>query len=203
MPGLRNLQHFENLDIAQLTASRCEPLIGFEVPGLPACRSHNEYVLDQIGRIRPQIVVLHGTGISYPQSAPAWDRTIRALKELGIPRIVVLSPMPVWRRMLPAQFVTYFTRHHQMLPERSSDLVFKRWDEVDMRQRLERLGAIFISGWEALCDATGCLTKIGTGAHNLTAFDTQHLTAAGSVYLINAIRSELTGAPTERKAPSQ
>jgi len=199
-PGLRSLQATENFDFAQLTASQCEPLVAFDVPGSPLCRKDNEDVLSQIEDLRPQVVILHGSGSSYPASIPGWERTIRSLKRLGIPKIVVLSPVPIWRRKLPDQFVSYFAKHRQMLPERSSDLVFRKWDEVDMRERVEGLAAKFISGWDAFCDGRGCLTKTGPEAKDLTASDVQHLTAAGSVYLATSIRTDLMSLKGEASA---
>jgi len=60
-----------------------------------------------------------------------------------------------------------------------------------MRKRIEKLGSTFISSWDVLCNAQGCLTRVGANPTDLVANDSQHLTAAGSIYLLNAVRTQL------------
>jgi hypothetical protein len=64
-----------------------------------------------------------------------------------------------------------------------------------MRARLEPLGTEFISASDILCNAAGCLTRIGDAAGDLTASDQVHLTEKGSVFLIGTIIDRLLGAP--------
>ena len=191
MPGLRELQKSTGLGIAQLTASQCEPLLAMDIVGSPRCRKHNDEVLSAIKTLQPDVVLLHGSGSSYPDSIPGIERTISALRQAGVPKVVVLSPAPVWRRGLPGQVVHHFLKHREMIPNRSSDLVFRKWDEADMRKRIEKLGSTFISSWDVLCNEQGCLTKVGANPTDLVANDSQHLTAAGSIYLLNAVRTQL------------
>jgi hypothetical protein len=49
--------------------------------------------------------------------------------------------------------------------------------------------------WDALCNADGCLTRIGDSAKYISASDQVHLTEKGSEFLIHAIIDRLLGEP--------
>ena len=49
------------------------------------------------------------------------------------------------------------------------------------------LGAEFISAWDTMCNADGCLTRIGDTAKDISASDQVHLTEKASVFLIQSI----------------
>jgi hypothetical protein len=56
-----------------------------------------------------------------------------------------------------------------------------------MREKLEPVGAEFISAWETMCNASGCLTRIGETAADISSSDQVHLTEKGSVFLVKSI----------------
>jgi hypothetical protein len=62
-----------------------------------------------------------------------------------------------------------------------------------MRAKLVPLGAEYISAWDAMCNADGCLTRIGDTAGDIAVSDQVHLTEKGSVFLIHAIIGRLLG----------
>jgi hypothetical protein len=55
------------------------------------------------------------------------------------------------------------------------------------------LGAEFISVPDVMCNADGCLTRIGNTASDISATDQVHLTEKGSVYLIQSIIDRVLG----------
>ena len=74
-------------------------------PGTPNCRANNDKVLALARQIKPDIVLLHGT----------WERhldnvaeTVTALKKHTDARVVVLGPVPGWKRGLPNEVLRYF-----------------------------------------------------------------------------------------------
>jgi hypothetical protein len=86
----------------------------------------------------------------------------------------------------------YFMLHRALIPQHSPASPPTAYDAV-MRARIEPLGAEFISASDVLCNAQGCLTRIGDAAADLTASDQVHLTEKGSVYLIEAIIDRVLG----------
>jgi hypothetical protein len=186
IPGLRKAQETRDFGIAQLTSSSCIPALNADIPSTPNCRAINDKVLSLAREIRPDVVVLHGT----------WERhldnvaeTVVALKQIGV-RVVVLGPVPFWRRGLPNEVMRYFMLHHRLISERYDGAAPGGYDAV-MREKLVPLGAEFISARDALCSAEGCLTRVGRSASDIIASDQVHLTEKGSVFLIESIIDRL------------
>ncbi|MGR9461847.1 hypothetical protein [Rhizobium leguminosarum] len=60
--------------------------------------------------------------------------------------------------------------------------------DKDLRKRAEMMKVEDFSAFDVLCNREGCLTRVGDGHDDLIAWDYGHLTLAGSIYLMNAIR---------------
>jgi hypothetical protein len=188
IPGLRKAQETRDFGIAQLTSSSCIPALNVDIPGNPNCRAINQEVLSLAHAIRPDIVVLHGTWEKHLDNVA---ETVVALKQIGA-RVVVLGPVPFWRRGLPNEVMRYFMLHQKLIPQRY-DGAMTNWYDAVMRARLTPLGAEFISAWDALCNASGCLARVGDSAADISASDQVHLTEKGSAYLIAAVIDRLLG----------
>jgi peptidoglycan/LPS O-acetylase OafA/YrhL len=186
IPGLRKAQETRNFGIAQLTSSSCIPALNADISGTPNCRAINDKVLSLAREIRPDVVVLHGTWEKHLDNVA---ETVVALKQIGV-RVVVLGPVPFWRRGLPNEVMRYFMLHHRLISERYDGAAPGGYDAV-MREKLAPLGAEFISARDALCSAEGCLTRVGRGAGDIIASDQVHLTEKGSVFLIESIIDRL------------
>ena len=183
LPGLRKAQETHDFGIAQFTSSSCVPALNTDVAGVPNCRAINDKILSIARDLQPDIVLLHST----------WDRyldgvaeTVKALKQQTKARIIVLGSVPWWKRGLPNEVLRYYMLHHRLIPERSTRA------EADssgarLRAKLVPLGAEFISVWDTLCNAEGCLTRIGDTAKDLSASDQVHLTEKASVFLVQSI----------------
>jgi hypothetical protein len=191
MPGLRKAQETRGFGIAQFTSSSCIPALNTDVAGEPHCRAINDKVLSLAREIRPDIVLLHST----------WDRyldgvagTVAALRKQTGARIVVLGSVPWWKRGLPNEVLRYFLLHHRLIPERSSRAEPDR-SGAALREKLVPSGAEFISVWDVMCNADGCLTRIGDTPEDITASDQVHLTEKGSAFLIQSIIDEVLGQP--------
>jgi peptidoglycan/LPS O-acetylase OafA/YrhL len=197
LPGLRKAQETRSFGIAQFTSSSCIPALNADVAGTPNCRAINDKILSLVREVRPDVVLLHST----------WDRyldnvaeTVVALKKHTNARIVVLGSVPWWKRGLPNEVMRYFMLHHGLIPERS-DRAEADKSGATLRAKLVPLGAEYVSVWDALCNADGCLTRIGDSARDISASDQVHLTEKGSEFLIEAIIDRLLGeaAPTSGK----
>ena len=87
--------------------------------------------------------------------------------------------------------------HHVLIPVRSSQRVYQLWNDAQMRPAVVEMGAEYISAWDAMCDADGCLTRLGEKPQDIVASDVHHLTESGSKFLIESIRDKIVplGAP--------
>ena len=64
-----------------------------------------------------------------------------------------------------------------------------------MRAFSGSVGVDYISARQPLCNADGCLTRVGPAASDVVTSDTVHLTDSGSVFLIKAIQGDLFKRP--------
>ena len=197
MPGLRQLQLERNFGLAQFNANSCGPWLGVNVPGNPNCQHINDDVLGIVSRARPDVVVLHARGSTRPEDIAGLQETILALHALSIPRIIVLGPVPVWKRGLPNEVLRYFVMHHALIPALSSQRVYQTWDDAQMRSTIIKVGAEYISAWDVMCNADGCLTRLGEKPEDIVASDQHHLTESGSTFLVQSIKDKIVpeGAP--------
>jgi hypothetical protein len=196
MPGLRKAEETRDFGIAQFTASSCVPALNTDVAGEPNCRAINDRILARIRELKPDIVLLHST----------WDRyldgvaeTVAALKQQTHARIIVLGSVPWWKRGLPNEVLRYFMLHHALIPQRSTRAEADK-SAATLRAKLVPLGAEFISVWDVMCNADGCLTRIGDSAADISASDQVHLTEKGSVFLVQSIIDQVLGGQAARSS---
>jgi len=199
LPGLRKAQETRDFGIAQFTSSSCIPALNAEIAATPNCRAINDEILARARAIKPDIVLLHGPADRYLDNVA---ETVAALKKQTTARVVVLGPVPTWRRGLPNEVLRYFMLHHRLIPERSSDAVSSNWPDALLRAKLVPLGAEYISVWDAMCNADGCLTRTGDKASDISASDQVHFTEKGSMFLVQSIIDEVLRGRTPR-SPSE
>jgi len=196
LTGLRKARESNDFGIAQFTANSCIPALNTDEAGVPNCRAINDKILSLARDLQPDIVLLHST----------WDRyldgvaeTVVALKKQTKARIIVLGSVPWWKRGLPNEVLRYFMLHHQLIPERS-DRAAADSSGARLRKELVPLGAEFISVWDTLCNADGCLARIGDTARDISASDQVHLTDKGSDFLVQSIIGTVLHGQSQRSS---
>jgi hypothetical protein len=190
-PGLKALSKSIPFGLSQFTASGCHPLISYIEPYRRYCEPINDFVFEQIKRLQHDIVILASR---WEGEISKFDYTIAKLKEAKINRIVVLGPLPRWgARGLPNNIIDYYYEYmpHRLMPQRTHFRSYGAELDAGIHQKAVAAGAEYISAWEVLCNAEGCLTRIGDNKSDITAHDYAHLTVAGSIFLVNAIKSRL------------
>jgi peptidoglycan/LPS O-acetylase OafA/YrhL len=184
-PGLKKAQETIPFRLAHFAAPGCAPILAANVN----CDAVNDLVFGFLKSSHPETVLLHAM----------WDRnnnldqlgeTIRQLKALNIPRIVILGPVPLWKRTLPHSLVNYFRFRH-LIAERIASGVSGAGSDEQMQAFSRAAGVEYISAWRALCDAEGCLTRVGPTANDVVTTDIVHLSDAGSKFLVETIEGSL------------
>ncbi len=197
MPGLRKAQQSRDFGLAQLTASSCIPALDVDMSAAPGCRANNDRVLALARRIRPDIVLLHGT---WEKHLDHVAETVAALKQQTAAKVVVLGPVPAWRRGLPNEVLRYYLLHHRLIPARWNDGGSTDAYDAVMREALVPKGAEYISAREVLCNEEGCLTRLGDEASDIAASDQVHLTEKASVFLVQSIIDQILLPRTPRSS---
>lgn len=207
-PGLKSLQSELSFGLAELTASACPPAIGFVHPQRPFCKGANDEVVRKIEELKPEIVALHSTWMfDLASLEPMLQQTVTRLREAGVKRVVIIGLVPSWRgRSLPQNLVDYYMKDpsHPLLPARTKFRLFPSGDQNDKLKAIAgRLKVQFISPLDLMCDPAGCLARVGDSPSDLTAFDTGHLTVPGSIYLAQAMKSQLLPTISGTEKPVQ
>ncbi|HEV7491341.1 MAG TPA: acyltransferase family protein, partial [Rhodanobacteraceae bacterium] len=103
-PGLNAVLN-KAVALSQFTRDRCLPALGV---ASTICQQSNAWVIAQIARMKPQTVILYAAWTHYQVDwhAPTAARaalfaTIEALHKVGVGKIVVIGPAPVWKGGLP------------------------------------------------------------------------------------------------------
>ena len=116
--------------------------------------------------------------------------TILKLKALDVPRIVILGPMPVWKRTLPHSLVNYYRFRHVIADSIATGMSGPQGDQR-MQAIAKASGVEYISARQVLCNAEGCLTRVGPTADDVVVTDIVHLSEQGSIFLVDAIADRL------------
>jgi len=184
-PGLKNALQTEPFRLAHFAAPGCAPILTAGT----RCDRYNGAVFDFIKSSRPEIVLLHAMWDKH-DDLDKLRQTIGELRAVGIPRIVILGPVPIWKRTLPQSLLNFYRLRHAM-----ADRIAIGVSGPESDQRMEAfsktVGVEFISAWHTLCSSDGCMTRIGPTASDVITTDIIHLSDSGSKFLIERIESSL------------
>jgi peptidoglycan/LPS O-acetylase OafA/YrhL len=184
-PGLRKAQQTVPFRLAHFAAPACAPILNTG----KSCDAANDIVFGFIKSSHPKIVLLHAMWDENKDLDKLGD-TIGQLKALNIPRIVILGPVPVWKRTLPHSLVNAYRLQHAIADRIATGVSGPQGDER-MQAVSRAAGVEYISARHALCNPEGCLTRVGPTANDVVTTDIVHLSDAGSSFLVEAIGKEL------------
>ena len=194
LPGLKNAEQTVPFRLAHFAAPGCAPILATGTNS--RCDAASDVAFGFIKSSHPEIVLLHAM----------WDggndlgklgETIKRLQAIGIPRIVILGPVPVWKRTLPHSLVNYYRFRHR-IADRIGTGVSGPEGDGQMQAFSKAAGVEYISAWHALCNPDGCLTRVGPAASDVIVSDIVHLTDAGSVFLVDVVKGDLFPRPGTR-----
>jgi peptidoglycan/LPS O-acetylase OafA/YrhL len=189
-PGLKKAETTIPFRLARFSSPACAPIL--EV-GSNRCNEANDIALGFLKSSDPQIVLLHAMWDDATNLDGLRD-TIAQIRSATPGRIVILGPVPVWKRTLPNALVNIYRFRHTV-----ADRIRSGVTGPDSDSRMEAfsrtVGVEYISAWRALCNADGCLTRLGPHAKGVVTTDQVHLSDAGSAYLIDQIASSLFQRP--------
>jgi peptidoglycan/LPS O-acetylase OafA/YrhL len=187
-PGLKAAQSKRgSFRLARYTSPGCAPIL--DAGTNARCDETNRIAYGFLKSSHPDLVLLHAMWGSN-NDLPKLRATIAQLRSIGIPRIVVLGPVPVWKRTLPHTLVNHY-RFLRTIPDRIATGVSGPTDDDRLIAFSNAEGIEYISAWRTLCNADGCLTRSGPAASDILVTDIIHLSDQGSRYLIDAINDRL------------
>lgn len=181
-PGIASLVP-DGMAFSQVATSSCRPGLGpidLHVPGKRCVRA-NTYALQRIAELKPEVLILSQAG---DHLSTDWDALANHVRDLGVGRVVLVGPAPMWVPSLPEIFINRFWETRT--PHIAYGLSTARLTlDEDLRRRFAASTTLtYVSIINRFCDADGCLAVIpGIDPPELMTFDAVHLTPLGSVYL--------------------
>ena len=171
--------------MARFAAPGCPPLLAAG----SVCDPFNDLVFGFIKSSAPQTVLLHAMWGQVRDLGKLME-TVRQLRAIHVPRIVILGPVPVWKRALPRSLVNSYRLSHT-IPDRIATGVSGPADDDRMQAFSNAAGVEYISAWHLLCNSEGCMTRLGPTADEVVATDIIHLSDAGANFLVAGIADRL------------
>jgi hypothetical protein len=183
-------------DLAQYTRGGCAPLPGVALDWQPGCASTQAAITAAMRQLRPEVVILAAEwriylGARGVAQGAALARTIAELTAMGVGRVIVLGPVPMWEPSLPQLLLQALAAQGGETPRHLPRPADARTEETEalVRQATMAAGGHYVSALRTMCgDPEGCLASIVTtrGTEPI-AWDYAHLTAAGSGALVGRI----------------
>jgi peptidoglycan/LPS O-acetylase OafA/YrhL len=200
-PGLKAEQQQRGFRIAQFTASACPPVLGLTSERRRYCEAFNNAVLAQLQTLKPDVVILEAHWALYagnngwPElNAAALRRTIETLQQSGLRHIIIMGSLPTWKIYQPRVAFEVW-RHSGALQDRTAEYLDAAPFAADefVRDATRGTQATFISPLESLCREGACLISTDPNSATPLAWDNDHLSLAGSVFLVeHAFKSVLS-----------
>lgn len=178
-------------NFVQYTASACPPAVGVSFRRRPHCKDINDFVLGEVNRIKPSLVLLHANWSGYKKQnvLSSISNTIRVIGAVSpTSKILVVGSVPQWSRSLPELMVRSkitLDKISYIDTPRLSDL-----RKLDESYRIAALnnGVLFFSALDVLCKNETCLAVAEmNGRYEPIAWDNEHLTEAGSLLLVKKL----------------
>jgi len=168
------------------------------------CPARRAAAIKRLTQVRPELVLLGGAWERYQELGRSPEEllalvegTTRYLKRLGVRRIVVFGPGPLWLTSMPVDLFRFMVRERSdQVPERLGRVPDAIWQlDASMARRAAAENVTYISVLKDFCDKSGCLT-VGDRKlprPDLLFRDRDHLTVSGSRGLIEHSKDQLLG----------
>jgi peptidoglycan/LPS O-acetylase OafA/YrhL len=184
-PGLKATVPPQAL-LLQIATSGCPPSLHrtSSDPDSP-CNRSNAFALQTIERIQPDVVIVAQRDLHETKD---WTELARSVKAHGAKAVLLLGPVPQWQQPLHAIIARHFWPNP---PERLDTWLTAGPFETDrlLKQRYKGSSDLrYVSIIEGLCNAEGCLTRVGPDLfEDIEAFDYGHLTPSSSKYVAERV----------------
>ena len=199
-------------NLVALTATYCVPLIEHVSTegwgGTTRCQAVNDYVLEEIRRIKPDLLLVGAYFVQYvndpnwlyPGYVDAFANNARRLRDGGVGAVIVAGEIPTWSPSLPAlvgrevldreeppEFSNVGLRPESLKSDRI--LAAKDWGE----------GIRYVSQVAQLCGPEGCRRLVGENLpEDLLAVDYGHYSVKGSIFAVRTILAPVMNAELAR-----
>jgi len=197
-------EHFgSHYNIVQRTANGCTVLGDFRSRERPMCKRIQSLFAQDIIEMRPYQVIIAGRWMYYEKHKDYLSRFshfIQRLRENQIDNIVLMGPVPDWDDRLPKLLIRHWL-DKKVFPVRSKKFDVHATLELDseMAWMAKDNHVRYFSPAQMLCNKDGCLTMVDEKPENVITFDEDHLTEAGSEYIVGKMKEAIVSNGLEHR----
>ena len=182
-------------DVIQLTASNCPPLINTSFSAYPNCLKVNDFIKEKVKELKPKKIYLQSNWRLYKNENIARNlyKTIDFIKhESPRTEIIILGSVPQWAPTLPMELIRKRLSTSEIEYVYLSSYSELEKIDIELINLAKEQKVNYISILDQLCIENKCLAvTVYKSKFWLTAWDSGHLTEAGSVYLFEKLKSVL------------
>jgi len=188
--GLSRAIDPERVNLLQADQAACMPTSSAASQGYPACHSFAAQMSAYFRDHKPDLVIMSADWLEYARP-PRFDGMISDIKQTttrlngaGVP-VVLIGPAVQFRARLPSMLMRAHQRNIDPAPE---DFVLPNIFSLDQMMKAAlpaHNGFSYVSVVDAVCPARQCPLTIEGGIP--LAWDHAHLTAEGSVYVVDKL----------------
>lgn len=194
--GLRPYLDARRINLVEYSVVYCMPLSTGNTT--PVCGGYYRYILDKIERDKPDLVILSAHHLIWSRTVLAGESTqydelvsqqMAEFSHAGVPHALIVGQVPIWNRTLPRILNEEYLRFGQVAPTRMFTGLEHESIQLDDSMKLTsaKLGIPYYSLKDVLCNAQGCMTRVGDDLpEELIVYDESHLTAVGAGYLVGS-----------------
>ena len=176
--------------VAELARSTCPPLLASD--GLPhSCAEGSAQIVDALKTIKPARLIMFARWSLKPSdwnNVADLDNTLREVRA-NVRDVILLGPAPAWQPSLPEAIMKYWGETRDIPDRLPSSVPEDNYRFVDqaMGAVAKNDGVRFISMFDTLCDASGCLTHTPRSRSDLLTWDYGHLTVDGASFVVQML----------------
>jgi hypothetical protein len=182
-----------------IASAGCAPILNADTE---PCKKGNAFVLETLQKQQFETVLMAGNWVN--EHLTELDATLQKLQDIqNSPHpiahdIYLVGPPPGWPHSLLKTVINAAMKDtpQYQLPERipvgtGTDLQANFELDAKMRAAAQRHGIHYISLLDILCNAKGCLTKLGDAPDALVGYDQGHLSLLGAEFVVKQFPAAL------------
>ena len=198
--GLRPWAKSQGYDFYQVSSGSCS-LFSDDLSD-QACQLYSKKSFDSIEMVKPDVLIIdsHWQHVSegmYFKNQDHWPSfseyladKFRSIATMHAKKVIVVGQMPTWKADLPDILIRRFISKGIDIPEKTNLELEPLSISMDRTLQNIQLPADFqyVSLVKALCDATGCTTRVGPDLQtDLIVWDYGHLTTNGANFVVDKV----------------
>ncbi len=189
-------------ETAQLTASGCLPLTGYDPISRPYCQEINVYILEKVGELKPNTLILHANwsdplgGNDLDLRQALIDTILLIRSKSPTTQVIIVGGVPQWMPSLPSVLLrSHIALDDEALVYSGSFETIRSADNI-LKDAAHFSNSDFISLLDLFCKEKECLSSANIeGNYEPFTWDYGHLTKSASLLTANKLLEIINGQP--------